>query len=59
MNEKETKEVAKWIADNQFRNLSELEKEFLKKAIDGSATIGQVISVMMASGVKNDSRNGV
>ena len=59
MNEKETKEVAKWIANNQFRNLSEIEKEYLKRAIDGSATIGQVISVMMASELMNDSRNGV
>ena len=56
MSEKELKEVSKWLADNQFRKLSDVERELVKIAIDRSMTIGELFLAMAIGQNKNDTR---
>ena len=51
MNEEElAKTISKFLIENRTRNLTDIEKEMLKQAVDQSKSWQELIAVMMAAG---------
>ncbi len=54
MTEKQVKIVTKWFVDNSNRPLSKQDKEIIKKAVDGSNSIGEINAVLIEALFKHN-----